>query len=439
MHTIKQQKQGDFIQIQNKYVIVVSYDAFSKDNWESAKSKPNLAKLIENGASTDLVQSVYPTLTYVIHSSYVTGVYPDKHGVFHNNPLQPFVPENDQNWHWFRSDIQVPTIYEAAHKKGLKTAGLLWPVSGKAKIDYNIPEIKAVKNENQALKILKSGSKLFTLAMELKYGKVRQGIEQPYLDDFTTLCAVDTIKNKKPNLLLMHLIDLDDAKHLHGTKSPEIEKVIERMDRRIGDLVQATKEVGIYEETTFIIVGDHSQLDVQYKVYLNRLFYDEGLIYEHNGKLQWRAYIQSAGGSAYLYIQPGDMEAGKLALAILDKALQQGDYGIEAILSTTELKELHVSSQFAYMIEAKEGYAFEDDHLQEAIVDLYALGKKYATHGYLPNKPNYTSNLIISGNHVIAGSDIGEVSVVDIGPTIAYLLNLDFPNTDGRALTEILK
>ncbi|MGN7476322.1 alkaline phosphatase family protein [Solibacillus silvestris] len=427
------------MQPKSKYVIVISYDAFSKDNWESAKSKPHLAELIANGASTDSLKSVYPTLTYVIHSSYVTGVYPNKHGVFHNNPFQPFVPENDQAWHWFRRDIQEPTVYEAAGKKGLKTAGLLWPVSGNANINYNIPEIKAVKNENQALKILKSGSKLFTLTMEMKYGKVRQGIEQPYLDDFTTLCAVDTIKKKKPNLLLMHLIDLDDTKHIHGTKNPQIENVIDRMDRRIGDLVQAAKDADIYDETTFIIVGDHSQLDVQYKAYLNRLFYDEGLIYEHNGKWQWRAYIQGAGGAAYLHLQQGDAEAEKLALSILDNAAQHGAYGIEAILSTEKLNELHVSRQFRYMIEAREGYAFEDDHLQEAVVDLHAIGKKYATHGYMPNKPNYTSNLIISGSNVIAGSDIGEVCVVDIAPTIAYILNLDFPDTDGRALTEIFK
>lgn len=423
----------------SNYVIVVSYDAFSKDNWASAKSKPNLAKLIERGASTNLLKSVYPTLTYVIHSSYVTGLYPNKHGVFHNNPFQPFVPEHDQHWHWFRTDIQALTVYEAVRKKGLTTAGLLWPVTGKAQIDYNIPEIKAIKSENQAFKILKSGSKLFTLQMEIKYGKVRQGIQQPYLDDFTTLCAVDTIKKKKPNLLLMHLIDLDDTKHLHGTKGPQIEEVIERMDRRIGELVQATKDAGIFEETTFIIVGDHGHLDVQYKVYLNRILYEEGLIYEEKGEWHWRAYIQGAGGAAYLHVQPGDTEAEKIALSILEEAARKGTYGIEAILSANELEELRVGSQFRIMIEAKEGYSFEDDHLQEAVVDLHALGKKYATHGYSPNKPNYTSNLIISGNNILAGSYIEEACVIDIGPTIAHILDVDFRNTDGRALTEIFK
>jgi len=54
---------------QQQYVIVISYDAFSEDNWELASKQPHLAKLIERGSYTTGIKSVYPTLTYVIHSS----------------------------------------------------------------------------------------------------------------------------------------------------------------------------------------------------------------------------------------------------------------------------------------------------------------------------------------------------------------------------------
>lgn len=33
--------------------IVISYDAFSEDNWETARRLPNLSKLIEQGAPTN--------------------------------------------------------------------------------------------------------------------------------------------------------------------------------------------------------------------------------------------------------------------------------------------------------------------------------------------------------------------------------------------------
>lgn len=424
---------------QEKYVIVISYDAFSEDNWESASTQPNLSKLIKNGAYTTKVKSVYPTLTYVIHASYVTGVYPNKHGIYHNNPFQPFVAEEDQSWHWFRRDIKVPTVYEEVTKQGMKVSGILWPVTGKAMIKYNIPELKAIKNENQAIKILKNGSPFYSMGMELKYGQYRKGIEQPFLDDFSTMCAVDTIKRKKPNLLLLHLIELDDTKHALGTKGQHIEQAIQHMDKRLGDIMNAVEEAGIKENTTFIVIGDHGQLDVRFKVYLNRLLKDNGLIYKENGEMNWRAYVQGAGGAAYLHVKDGDLEAEKIALKLLQQAREENAYGIESILTRNELDHLHVDTRFHYMIEAKEGYAFDDAYDEPIIVDLHERGLKYATHGYSPNKPNYTSALVISGEDINNDWELGEVEVIDIAPTIAHMLNIHFPNCDGRALTEIFK
>ncbi len=73
-------------------LIYTFVDAFSESDWESAKKLPNLSHLVETGASTRSLKSVFPTHTYTIHTSIVTGVYPDKHGILHNHPLQPFVP-----------------------------------------------------------------------------------------------------------------------------------------------------------------------------------------------------------------------------------------------------------------------------------------------------------------------------------------------------------
>ncbi len=258
-----------------KHLIVISYDAFSEDNWEKASRLPNLSRLIENGVFSTKLKSVYPTLTYVVHTTMMTGVYPDKHGIYHNNPLQPFVGEEDQAWFWFRKDIRVPTVYEALKKHRMKSAAILWPVTGKASIGYNMPEIKAIGRENQALKILKNGNPLYCMRLEIKYGKIRKGIDQPYLDDFTVMCGTDTILSKKPELLMIHFIDLDDAKHHYGTDSTQVDQVLLRMDGRIGKMMDAVASAGISEETVFMVLGDHGQKNVRYKVRLNQLLKEE--------------------------------------------------------------------------------------------------------------------------------------------------------------------
>ena len=420
-----------------KHLIVISYDAFSEDNWELARSLPNLSKLIRNGAYSTKLKSVYPSITYVVHSTIVTGVYPDKHGIIHNNPLQPFVEEKDQSWYWFRNDIKVPAIYDALNERGMSSAGILWPVSGKASIKYNLPEMAAIKNENQILKILRNGNPLYCINMELKYGRFRNGIEQPNLDDFTAMCASETIKKKKPNLLLMHLIELDDTKHKHGTDSMEVEKTIISMDRRIGTLLDAVEEVGLQDDTVFIVVGDHGQINVKRKVHLNNLLREKGLIYEENGEMKWRAYFQSTGGSAYLHIKQNDEEAEKLVADVLQEMRQEEMYGIERIYSRNELDSLHVDASIKYMLEAKVDYSFEDSLAESTVIDLEKQGIKYATHGYLPDKENYRCNVIISGPSIKSDYPLGEIEMVDIAPTMAKILGIDFHHCDGRSLDEI--
>jgi predicted AlkP superfamily pyrophosphatase or phosphodiesterase len=426
---------------QQSYCVVISYDAFSKDNWDYALKQPHLASLVQKGAATCEMKSVYPTLTYVIHSSYVTGMYPKTHKVYHNNPLQAFVPEQEQEWHWYRENIHAKTVYDVAFEHGLTTAAILWPVTAKAhSIKYNLPEVRALGTENQALKILRTGSPLYSMMLEFKYGKLRKGIEQPYLDNFSTKAAVDTIKRKAPNLMLLHLIELDDTKHLRGTKGAHIEETIERMDTRIGEIIQAVKDKGIEDQTTFIIVGDHGQLDVRYKINLNTLLKEQDFIYEDpesfSNELTWTAYVQAAGGSAYVHIRKSS-DVYEEVLRLLQQFAEDPDNGIEAIYTKHQLQEMGVHDVFSIMLEAKEGYAFDDHMDGELIVDIHAQGKVYATHGYSPNKPDYTSNLVIAGPNIKQGVRIPNACVIDLAPTIARILNIPFPTCDGKELSEI--
>jgi predicted AlkP superfamily pyrophosphatase or phosphodiesterase len=422
-----------------KHLVVISYDAFSEDNWEKASRLPNLSRLIKSGAFSTKLKSVYPTLTYVVHTTMVTGVYPDKHGIYHNTPLQPFIDEEEQAWFWFKKDIKAPAVYDALRNCEMKSAGILWPVTGKASIRYNLPEIKAIGRENQSLKILKNGSPFFCMGLEKKYGKSRKGIEQPYLDDFTAMCGKDTILSKKPELLMMHFIELDDAKHHYGTDSPEIDKVLIRMDERIGKIIEAVREAGIFEETVFLVLGDHGQKNVRYKVKLNQLLKEEGLIYEEKGKMFWRAYIQSTGGSAYLHLKENDEEAKLRVLQILLKAAEEKNLGIERIYTREELERFHAFPISGYMLEAKTGYCFDDSLTGSLVTDLEKENRKYATHGYSPEKPEYRCGFVVSGNCIKKEYQLGEIQMVDIAPTIAAILGIDFGPCDGRVLDEIFR
>ncbi len=413
-------------------LIILSYDAFSRDHWEEAAALPNMARLIREGSYCTNLRSVYPTLTYAVHTTIVTGVSPGKHGILHNNPLQPFVPESRQDWYWYRDAIRVPTLYDAAGDAGLTVAGILWPVTGKASIAFNLPEVKAVRGESQSWKALRNGSPLFCLDMVLRFGSVRKGHRQPELDDFSTLCAVDTIRRKRPDLMLLHLIELDDAKHTYGTAGIRIREALRRMDRRIGQILEALEQAGLGNTATIMILGDHGQLDVHKKIRLNNLLVRAGLIGSGSGQRSWRAYCQSTGGSAYLHVQPGDAGAEELALRVLWQAAKDPACGVEGIYGPEDVEALKGKGTARYWIECRKGYGVSETLGHPDVIDLDAEGETYATHGYSPDKEGYRCSFIIAGPSIRPAFEIRSMEMTDIAPIAANVLDLKMCGLEGR-------
>ena len=201
-----------------KHLIVISFDCLSTLDFPKLKTMPHFQELLKEASFCDKVESIFPSVTYPCHTSIVTGNFPARHGVVTNTLLQPGRPSPD--WYWRRKHVKGTTLYDEAKKAGMTTAALLWPVTAKAKIDYHMPEIFANRPwHHQILVSLMNGSIRYQFDMNKRFGHLRNGIQQPELDDFVTESAVHTIKTKKPNFMLIHFVDLDSQRHRHGFSS----------------------------------------------------------------------------------------------------------------------------------------------------------------------------------------------------------------------------
>jgi predicted AlkP superfamily pyrophosphatase or phosphodiesterase len=359
--------------------------------------------------------------------------------------LQPGKVSPD--WYWERRHIKGTTLYDEAKKAGLTTAALLWPVTAKAKIDFHIPEIFANRSwHSQVAVSLVNGSLLYTIDMNRRFGHLRKGIEQPWLDDFVTASAVHTIKTKRPNLMLIHLVDLDFQRHAHGFASEEAHEAIRRHDKRLGDILGALEESGIANRSTVITLGDHSSLNVSKVINLNVLLKENELIkVDRKGKMtSWKAFCKSNDGSAYIYLKDeDDRPTREKVQALLHSLLTNSANGIDEVLSGDEAAKLGANTEAAFMLEAREGYYFTEVFHGDAIVEIsnedISTGKyTKAVHGYSPKKPDYQTVFIAKGNGILPDMEIPTMSLVDEGPTFAKLLGLDLGETDGRSLQEIL-
>lgn len=428
------------------HLIVLSFDCLSSLDLTMIEKLPNFKELLEGAAVCRNVETIYPSVTYPCHTSIVTGNYPKRHGIVTNTMLQPGRVSPD--WYWQRRHVKGTTLYDEAKKAGMSTAALLWPVTAKAKIDYHMPEIFANRPWHHQLAVsFMNGSKLYQLAMNKKFGHLRNGIAQPELDDFVTASVVETIQTKKPNLMLVHLVDLDTQRHFHGFSSKEAEDALRRHDRRLGKIITALKESGLYDKSTIVALGDHSSLDETKAVKLNVLLKENGLIQmtKHGKVKDWQAFCKSNDGSAYIYLKnPEDVRTKERVHAMLHSLVVNEANGIEFVIDGEEAGRRGADDQAAFMLEARRGYYFTEhldgQFIEEIKAEDVAAGKyTFAAHGYSPLKEAYSTVFIAKGQGVRPNVEIESMRLVDEGPTFAKLLGLDLGDTDGRVMEDLIK
>lgn len=186
------------------HLLVVSLDAVSSKDLTLLKTLPNFSKFLSQGALIERVHSISPTLTYPAHTTIVTGNYPIHHGIINNTLLEP--SHSNPNWYWYAKAIKTPTLFDLAHEKGLTTCSILWPVTGCSQITYNLPEIFPTKKwHHQLIMSSLAGSLNYQLEILKKFGHLRQGTKQPYLDDFVMAATKYTLLKYKPDLICVHL------------------------------------------------------------------------------------------------------------------------------------------------------------------------------------------------------------------------------------------
>jgi len=411
----------------SKRLLVLSFDALGGEDLAYMKTLPAFKDFFEEAAICDQVAAIYPSVTYACHTSIITGMLPKNHGIICNTLLQP-ERLDAPDWYWQRKHIKAETVYDVAIDNGLKVGAFLWPVTGKSRIHYNIPEIFPNRKwDNQIMVSMRNGSPGILLELFRKYGGMLDGIKQPNLDDFVTQCVTHTIETRSPELLLVHFTDLDTARHDHGVRSKEAYAAIDRLHDRFVNIIQSLKAVGLYDETVKIILGDHFQLDVAHKVALNEKFAEKGWLDIKNGKVKnWQVLAKSHGGSAYIY-------AKQDIRPYLEELMADPKNGIEKILTGEEAGRLGADENCQYMLEAKTGYVFTDS------LGGGEKGKK-ADHGYHPtDKADFRTFFAAAGPGIKKGVKIQEMTLMDHGPTWAKLLGLELKNTDGRVLTDILE
>lgn len=429
--------------MEKKYLHILSFDGLSKVDIKKIENMPNFKEFFKTASGCKSVKSVYPSITYCAHTSITTGTYPNRHGIINNTKIQP--GRKSPDWFWYDRDIKVPTFQSLAKKNGYDILSIFWPVAAGSKdLKYNMPEIFANRWWKHQIPVsLANGSFGFQYRLNSKFGKMRNGIKEPELDNFSHSSFIYSLENYKADINMVHYIDLDSQRHEFGFDSTQANDALKRLDNRLGDVVAKLKEIGIYEDSVIVVLGDHSSKDGHSNLYINSLFEKKGLLKKKSDETieSYDVMCKSSDGSAYIYAK--EKISDKTILDILNPLVEDGI--IEKIYTSEEANALGGDPQCRFMLEAVEGYFFIDDvkdRLTIPIKELVGKQKKLCVnnHGYSPHtKKDYETVFFISGKGIKKNVFIEKMSLVDEGPTFAKIMGFNMKNTDGVVRKEFLE
>lgn len=407
---------------ERRRVVMVSVDGLMPDYYRRADELglrvPTLRRLMREGAWASGVVGVLPTVTYPSHTTLITGTPPRVHGITGNRVFDPLERSNGA-WHWFASDVRVPTLVQAARARWLTTASISWPVSVGIGSDWNIPEFWRPGSDHGAdIKLLEAVS---TPRLLDDVGRRRgRAIGWPIQEQDRVDAALFILDVHRPHLLLLHIFETDTTQHRHGPLTPEALAAVEQADANLGRLLAAVEARG---DTLFVVVSDHGFLKVSRELRPNALLREAGLLtVGEDGRLKdWRASFEVNGGSAGLRLKdPGDAEARSRARALLDAKLREAGSGLHRILERPEIEALGGSADWEFALDADAGSLFSADW--DGAWSRPATSRGY--HGYAPDRPELNASFLAMGPGLARRGDLGVIRMTAIAPTLARYLGV---------------
>lgn len=433
--------------------LVLSMDALVGEDVTYLWNKPNFSNIFAQCAKVNHVKTIYPSITYPAHASIITGCCPGKHGVVTNGAFKTRVGPTD--WHLYSSVIQAEDIFACAKRCGCSTAAIYWPTTGKnTNIDYLINEyffpddkemidegFKKLGANEEALQVVYANMDRFPSHYRNRVGKLQ--LNQTF-DDFINGCTCSMIRKYQPDLLLVHNCLIDTLRHKYGVFNDYIREGLDQMDLWLGEIVSAMKEAGVYEQTNFVLLSDHGQLDYVKRIKINLLLAREGFIKvaEDGAVVGWEAFAQSNGMSATIFLREVQNRAlYEKVYKFLLKLVSEGIWGISKVYTEAECaKQYGLFGDFSFVVET-DGYSAFSDDWKNPLVDHvdrtdYRMGA--ATHGYEPEKGPQPIFLGV-GPAFQPGVVLEKAEIIDEAPTLARILGGTMEQADGRCMTELLR
>jgi predicted AlkP superfamily pyrophosphatase or phosphodiesterase len=211
---------------QPKHTIIIGVDGMGAAGVRAGQrdnTVPRLEELRRRGAWSLRARAVLPTVSSPNWASVIMGAGPEQHGITSND--------------WQPEKVEIPPVCTGM-------AGYFPTVFSLLRQQQPRRKTAVIHDWEGFGRLVEPGAASFR--QHVKGGSRA-----------TTEFALEYWKRERPDLLFVHLDDVDHAGHDHTWESAEYRRAVAEHDALIGRFVDMVREAGEESRTVFVVVADH--------------------------------------------------------------------------------------------------------------------------------------------------------------------------------------
>ncbi len=217
------------------HVIVIGIDGLTPAGIKAA-STPVIDSLLRHAAYTFACEAVMPTSSSPNWASMIMGAPPELHGVTSNG--------------W--EPGSASTLLECEGKGGNGRPSGMWPtIFGELRRQRPEADIACFHDWRDFGRLIEKG----VLSRHARTNLLTALSGRGHFS--MTRKAVNYFEKNTPQLLFIHLDNVDHAGHEYGYTTPEYHSAIAEVDRCIGQVINAVALSGKADRTVILITSDH--------------------------------------------------------------------------------------------------------------------------------------------------------------------------------------
>jgi predicted AlkP superfamily pyrophosphatase or phosphodiesterase len=327
---------------------------------------PNISRIANEGESARM-EPVFPAVTCTIQASLLSGTYPNQHGIIANG-LYDRTNHNISFWEQSSDLVQTDRIWDMVQKDNNTRTGandissslrsssienniavLFWQNTMYCKANIVVTPRPLHLDSGTVMWCYSKPVGYYDHQLMVNFGEFNLATYWgPFASykssEWISQATIYTLENRRPNLLFTYIPHIDYSAQRFGKNSNQVRADLKIADGIVENIVQKSVDLGIQDESQFVILSEYGFNDVSAAIPLNLKLREAGLL--RTRTIRDKEYLDYEFSNAFAMVDHQIAHIyTKQGFANQTKKVLEGIPGVDRLLHTEEKKQFKIDHE----------------------------------------------------------------------------------------------